>query len=123
MKSVDTQRTEVEDKVPVVLQERAISSAPRDVLRAPKVNIDSVAVLLDNFGRHEEIFGIVGTELYDERSVGRRITLFTSVDVKKLISVFSIGVRKELKSSVSMSLPARSLGWILGQELRVASET
>lgn len=65
----ETGRTEFVDQVPVILQERAIFSPLRDVLRAAEVDVDAITVVLYKSGSGQELFWVVCTELDKEWSV------------------------------------------------------
>lgn len=90
-------RTEAENEIPVILKKSAISTSSRNVLRAPQIDVDSIAVLLDDFGGAEEILGIIGAKLHYQWSIGRRFALFTRGNIEELIPILLGVVRKKLR--------------------------
>ena len=68
-KKVRSGRTQLIDELPLVLQERPIVPPPRDVLRAAKVDVDRVAIRLEEPRGREELVRVVRAELHDQRTV------------------------------------------------------
>lgn len=56
-------RTELVDQVPVVLQECAVSTALRDLLRTAEVDVHSIAERRYGLGGREQLVGVVRAEL------------------------------------------------------------
>jgi hypothetical protein len=103
-------RTELENEIPVILEEGTVSAAPRDVLWAPQVDVDAIAVLFDDFGGGEEVLGVVGAELDYQGPIGGWIALFAREGVEELIPVFFVGVREKLGKTVRASLATQIEG-------------
>lgn len=55
--------TETVNQVPVILQETAVPAAPCNVLWTSQVDVDGVAVRLDDLGCSKKQLGIVSAEL------------------------------------------------------------
>ena len=56
------------DEIPFVLEKGTVVTAFGDVLRAAEVEIDGIALVLDELGRSEKGVGIVRAELLTERT-------------------------------------------------------
>jgi hypothetical protein len=53
-----------------ILQKSAVAPPPCDVLRAPEIDIDAIAMTFHHLGGGKEVLRVVGAELHDERPVG-----------------------------------------------------
>ena len=83
-------------QLPLVLEERPVVPFLRDLLRTPEVDVNSIAVRLDDLCRSEQHLRVVGAELDYERTVAGP-ALFALWDVEVLIPVgFSFAFSKQL---------------------------
>lgn len=79
--------TELVYQLPIILQKRSIATSFRYILRAPKVQIHSVAVMFNSLGRNKELFGIVCTKLDDKRPICCGVALFSVYHIEIRVSV------------------------------------
>lgn len=95
-------RTQAVDEVPLVLEEGPVVAPPRNVLRAPEVDVYGVAVGLDQLRRGEEVVRVVRAELHDERSVfGPALFPMHGVEV-----LFAVGLAYAFSEHLSNSAAA-----------------
>jgi hypothetical protein len=57
------------NQLPLIHQKAPIVSLPCDILRTSKIYINGITMILYSECAREELRGIVGTELNDERAV------------------------------------------------------
>lgn len=85
-------RTKLVYEVPVILKERTIFPLPSNILWAAEVDIDSITVWLDYFGRGEQLVRIVGTKLDDEWPINGWVPLFAAGNIEVIVAVCFVGL-------------------------------
>src|ERR1700722_2016409 len=60
---------------PVFLQKCPVATTSGNALRAPKIQVDSIAIWLNITRRFKQLIWLVGAELNEKRSVYRRVAI------------------------------------------------